>query len=239
MDKNEETSGNTGLKIPVWIVITASVCVVFVIGVLLCIVFYMAGRQSAMNTATPGVSAVNQAMSGSNSVPDFFSGKNSSPAAVEAPPPYQELPVNGSAAVPAEKNAGASDRQSVENYFLQLEAIGAGAKQWQDPNEFAQQMVQSIMSNDFSKFDDFMANYELSISKIDALKAPEACREHKKLMLQVLYGGRSMLSDIRNSVSTGNVEALSGLPARAEDIKQKSQTADNMAKAIKERYGIK
>jgi len=242
--ENEKNSKKT--SIPVWCIVLI-IFLFFSVIILLCVVSFFIGKEFSNKTDShrqfSKITAVQkpryeEEQASLKRVTQSEESSGAYPAVTsQSEKPLISQPAGTFAQTPGSLG-DESEKTRVENYFSQIDLIAESVKNWDDPNVFAQELLKSIMSSDFSSFDDFVLRYDTTISKINQLSAPKDCKEHKKAMMEALTGGKEMLLILRSSIESGDIAAITSLTIKGEEIKRKSEIVERMEKEIKSRYNI-
>lgn len=131
-----------------------------------------------------------------------------------------------------------NDRERVRQYVYDMEMVLSSGKSWTDPNDFAGKIVQSIMKQDYSDFDMLVENMEKLKARASAVQAFGDCIEHKQAVVHSFDMSLDILKKVRSAVSQGDVSTLTTLNEDSDRIKAASRKADDLMKAIKEKYDL-
>ena len=131
-----------------------------------------------------------------------------------------------------------SGKEAVKNYFMELELKLAGSKSWTDPNQFAEQLLKSAMSGDFSDLNDLTGNMRKVANDVANMSVPAECAEHRDSVVASLNDSIRILEKVRRGIEEGDMQIIMSLTAEAESIKSSAQRSDELMKQLKSKYGI-
>lgn len=143
------------------------------------------------------------------------------PAVAEAPPPVD----------PAE-------REQVSRYFQALEASVGGAAAWQDPQGMANSVLEQGAQGDSSGFDRLLHASRQALARVQAVPAPESCRQHHQLTVQIMESGLGLLQRMRQATLSGDSSALMALAAEGQELQARVQRLEALQTSLKGRYGL-
>ena len=231
-----ETGSKKG-GIPVWCIVLI-IFLLFVSMVLFCVVAFFIGKEFASknNTAKQNIPIVaTQNTQGNHpSQTQSYTSQTFQPQSQA----ISQSPNQGVQNTQNTQNNNNADRAKVVNYFEQMDLIGEQSKQFEDPNAFATEMAQGIVSGDFSTLDSLISSIDDIIVKAQQLSTPPDCVEHKKASIEILENTKDLLVSLRQSVANNDMSALSSIQARGENAKLKAEQVNQMEKDIKAKYGI-
>ena len=131
-----------------------------------------------------------------------------------------------------------SGKEAVKKYFIDLESKLSGGKTWSDPNQFAEQLLRSAMSGDFSELNDLTGNMTKITNEIENMNVPIECVEHRNSVVESLRYSTNVLTKVKNGIDNGDVQMILSLTADAEKIKSTAEKSDRLMKELKSKYGF-
>ncbi|HEY4002354.1 MAG TPA: hypothetical protein VGO93_26015 [Candidatus Xenobia bacterium] len=212
--------------------------VVLLVGSLVGLAFLL-GRQTA--SPPPPVAAVAPAPS---STPPPA-------AAVSTETPPVETPASGAAARPEVSPAPTPVRpkpkhvvprsspvaKAVAAYFAAVDSIDQG-QLTDDPQKFANQVVQGAMSGDMSGMDKLIREAEKGRSKLRALTPPDPCRHYHRDSLAVVEESLHLLHAMEQALKTNDANALATMAGEAQTMQSRSQALKDQEADLKSAYSV-
>lgn len=131
-----------------------------------------------------------------------------------------------------------SGKEAVKNYFMDLEFKMAGSKTWSDPNQFAEQLLKSAMSGDFSDLNELTSNMRRIANDVSNMSVPAECAEHRDSVVASLNDSIRILEKVRRGIEEGDMQIIMSLTAEAESIKTNAQKSDELMKSLKAKYDL-
>lgn len=131
-----------------------------------------------------------------------------------------------------------SGKEAVKNYFMELELKLAGSKTWSDPNQFAEQLLKSAMSGDFSDLNELTTNMKRVANDISRMNVPAECAEHRDAVVNSLNDSISILNKVKRGINEGDMQIIMSLTAEADRIKASAGRSDELMKQLKLKYDI-
>lgn len=131
-----------------------------------------------------------------------------------------------------------SGKEAVKNYFMELELKLAGSKTWSDPNQFAEQLLKSAMSGDFSDLNELTTNMKRVANDISRMSVPAECAEHRDAVVNSLNDSISILNKVKRGINEGDMQIIMSLTAEADRIKASAGRSDELMKQLKLKYDI-
>ena len=131
-----------------------------------------------------------------------------------------------------------SGKEAVKNYFMELELKLAGSKTWSDPNQFAEQLLKSAMSGDFSDLNELTANMKRVANDISRMSVPAECAEHRDAVVNSLNDSISILNKVKRGINEGDMNIIMSLTSEADRIKASAGRTDELMKQIKSKKDI-
>lgn len=128
------------------------------------------------------------------------------------------------------------DRQQIAAYFTQvdrIEDLGAG-----DPQSFANSMVQSMSSGDFSGFDDLLMKARTQRQRLQSIAPPRACVEHHRLALTLSGDSVAMLERLKAAMVKGDTTALLTIASEGHTLETQANQLKAMGETIKRQAGF-
>jgi|GEM_PF-3809083 len=173
-----------------------------------------------------------QPFSAPSSSPAFFPQSRQTPQMPQAlqsspPPPAGPTPFNAPAI---------AEKETVRNYFQQMDDIGSSEEMSGNLNEMASIMVQGAFKGDFSSIDDLIARCRRLQGQVQALVVPPPCTEFHRRTLEVMDGSIRLYEDLKKLIQKGDLSGLSRLTAQANSLKGAAKELENMQKEILSRY---
>ena len=217
--------------IPTWCIVLI-VFLLFIIIILFCVVSFFLGREFA-----PKNNEIKQpiAITATQKPQVIYPDKTQQPTPTQNPTLPQNSEPEALPVHPVNINA---EKTKVVDYFSQMDLIAQENKQFDDPNTFAMEMAQGVVSGNFSSLDSLVSSLDDIIAKAKQLSAPTDCVEHKKASIEVLEKSKDMLLIIRESIVNGDMAALASIQMKGEESKLKAEQINEMEKKIKAKYGI-
>jgi len=223
------------------------------LGLALLAVAYLLGRVSATPAAvTAAAPARDLAPSQSASAPpeipatlppaslEFGASPLPVPEPVVYPPAGREAdPISPPASGPASGgplSPPSPDRPQIAAYFNQidrLEDMGGG-----DPQTFANSIVQSMSSGDFSGFDDLLAKARTQRQRLQSIAPPRACVEHHRLALALSTDSVAMLERLKAALVKGDTTGLLTVAAEGRTLETQANQLKAMGEAIRRQAGL-
>jgi hypothetical protein len=152
-------------------------------------------------------------------------------------PPGTEVAPTSAAAAPTGLAAPRSaDRQQIAAYFNQidrLEDVGTG-----DPQAFANSMLQSMTSGDYSGFDDLLTKAKTQRQRLLSIPAPSACVEHHRLAMALSADSVAMLERLKNALIKGDSTGLMTIATEGRTLEAQANQLKSMGDKIKRQAGL-
>jgi hypothetical protein len=170
------------------------------------------------------------------------------PPAVSAEPTALALriPDNGLLPLPASLGtttpaapspAPSSDKPQIAAYFSEidrLQEMGDGS----DPQSFANTLVQSMSSGDFSGFDDLLAKARTQRQKLQAITPPPACASHHRLAVTLSGDSVAMLERVKAAMVKGDTTALLSISTDGKNLQAQADQLKTLEATIKRQAGL-
>lgn len=118
-----------------------------------------------------------------------------------------------------EPHLSAAEKDSIRRYFAQVDAVMADTGALEDPNAFATELLQQSMQGDNSGFESLLNTAKAALGKMQAIKAPAACKEHHQLMVSQLKEGVTLLRSVQSAATTGDTSVLASLALQGKDMR--------------------
>jgi len=137
----------------------------------------------------------------------------------------------------APRSAAPADQPQIAAYFGQvdrLEDMGGGS----DPQSFANTLVQSMSSGDFSGFDDLLAKARAQRQRLQAIAPPKACVEHHRLALALSGDSVAMLERVKAAMVKGDTTALLSISTDAKALETQANQLKSLSESIKRQAGL-
>jgi hypothetical protein len=217
------------------------------LGAALLAIAFLVGRMSA-KPAVVAVAAPPPVMTPSTSTPAELSPEPSAATFPVAP----SLPASPTSATPSTETAllpgappppasipGSSpspDRAQIVAYFNQidrLEDMGAG-----DPQAFANSMVQSMSSGDFSGFDTLLSKARTQRQRLLSITPPRMCVDHHRLALTLSGDSVAMLERLKAAMVKGDATALLTIATEGHTLETQANQLKALGENIKRQAGI-
>jgi hypothetical protein len=150
------------------------------------------------------------------------------------PGPATEIAQNSAAEAP--RSSAAAERPQITSYFAQIERLsdmGAG-----DPQAFANSMLQSVTSGDFSGFDDLLSKARSQRQRLLSVTPPPACREYHRLALTLSGDSVAMLERLRTALGKGDTTALMTMATEGRTLEIQANQLKSMGEGIKQQAGL-
>jgi hypothetical protein len=150
------------------------------------------------------------------------------------PGPGSEIAPNSAPEPP--RSSAAAERQQIASYFARierLEDVGTG-----DPQAFANSMLQSMTSGDFSGFDDLLSKAESQRQRLVSITPPRACREHHRLALALSGDSVAMLERLKTALGKGDTTALLAMASQGRTLETQATQLKSMGEEIKRQAGL-
>ena len=159
--------------------------------------------------------------------------------ASQVAPPSAAVPAPAPVAV-AEAPAAVdpAEREQVSHYFRALEASVGGAAAWQDPQGMANSVLEQGAQGDSSGFDRLLHASRQALARVQAVPAPESCRQHHQLTVQIMESGLGLLQRMRQATLSGDSSALMALAAEGQELQARVQRLEALQAGLKSRYGL-
>jgi len=162
--------------------------------------------------------------------PAFALPRDTSSPLSSAPPPMPVSPAGNPL------SPGAAEKQQVASYFEKIEQaadMGAG-----DPQAFANSLMQSVSSGDFSEFDALLVKARNQRQRVQAMAPPRSCSEHHKLALTLAGDSVAMLEKLKAALMKGDSTALLSIASEGKALESKTNELKAMGDAIKRQAGL-
>jgi hypothetical protein len=130
-----------------------------------------------------------------------------------------------------------SDRPQIVAYFAEidrLQEMGDGT----DPQSFANTLVQSMSSGDFSGFDDLLAKARTQRQKLQAITPPPACASHHRLAVTLSGDSVAMLERVKAAMVKGDTTALLSISTDGKNLQAQADQLKTLEATIKRQAGI-
>lgn len=136
------------------------------------------------------------------------------------------------------RNPGSSSttRQTVAAYFTEVDRaddLGAG-----DPQAFAQALMKSVSTGDFSGFDDLIGKAGAQRDRFRALAPPPSCVEHHRLALSLANESVAMLQKMRGALVQNDTQTLLAMATQGQTLETKAKQLKAMGDALKQQAGM-
>jgi hypothetical protein len=128
------------------------------------------------------------------------------------------------------------ERQQIASYFAEverLEELGGD-----DPQAFANSMLQSVSSGDFSGFDDLLAKARDQRQRLLPITPPPACLDHHRLALMLSGDSVTMLERLKAALVKGDTTALMTMATEGRALERQANQLKSMGEAIKRQAGL-
>ena len=144
----------------------------------------------------------------------------------EVPPP--QLP---GSVVSAPTGASSSAREAVRAYFREIEKYDdMGAS---NPQDFANSLMTSVTSGDYSGFDTLLAKARQQRDHLRGLRPPPSCEEHHRLSLSLAEDSAKMLERLRTSLQGGDPAGLMSMMGEAREMESRLNVLKTLTATIK------
>ena len=81
-------------------------------------------------------------------------------------------------------------------------------------------------------FDDLISDTERMQNEMAAIEPPPECRAYHRESLQTLEDSKEILETMRDSITSGNIQALTQITQRAGVIQSRAKTLDTLRQQI-------
>ncbi len=147
------------------------------------------------------------------------------PKVVSAPKVKRPVPTAKPAAESPQAAAAQADvspgrNDSIRRYLAQIDEITAGTTSLNDPQGFATQLLQQSLGGDNSGFDQLLQSGKAALTKLQAVNAPQACKEHHRLSVSQLRTALSLLQEVQSATTSMDTGALSALSLQGKGLER-------------------
>jgi len=125
----------------------------------------------------------------------------------------------------------------VADYFAVLDTVQEG-KLADNPQSFAQELLQSAMGGDVSGLDRIIRQLEEGRAKTLAVAPPASCREFHRGSLALADESLQVMRSMRTALASKDLSALAAIGQRAQSLKARAEDLDRRERAIKRQYGL-
>lgn len=157
-----------------------------------------------------------------------------SPRTAVSAPSFQNTPAQIPPATQA--SAQSPERQQVAAYFAAVDRVGDMGSG--DPQAFANSLMQSVSSGDFSGFDDLLAKSRAQRDQLRALTPPKACSEHHRLALSLSNDSVSMMERLKTALMKGDATSLMTMATEGQTLEAQATRLKAMSDVIKRQVGL-
>ncbi len=137
----------------------------------------------------------------------------------------------------AVKHAAAPDAAPVAAYLKAVDAISPG-KLTDDPDRFANELVQGALNGDFSSLNKLVAEAEQTRRRLHALKPPPPCKTYHEHSVALVDDSVRVLKTMASALKTSDPGALQAMAGDAQALQTRAEALKNEEAALKERYGL-
>jgi hypothetical protein len=149
--------------------------------------------------------------------------------------PLPSAVVSAPSGDPPSASAGAG-REAIAAYFRESEKyddMGGG-----DPQEFANSLMKSVTSGDYSGFDALLTKARQQRDHLRGVKPPAACAEHYRLATSLSDDSVRMLERLRSSLKGGDPTGLMSMMGEARAMEARLNELKALTASIKTTAGI-
>ncbi len=137
------------------------------------------------------------------------------------------------------RDDSSDEAEAVRQYFDDLDRAASSVPSGVDPEAMAGQLLEQIMTGDFSGLDDLAATQQLVIDNIKQVHTPRPCKEHHRRTVATMEGGRDMLSDMRTALETEDMTKIMFMAMQAQTLMSDAEEVDRLGEELKQKYGIR
>jgi hypothetical protein len=129
-------------------------------------------------------------------------------------------------------------KQQITDYMYNVDGVLKETKTWNNPEQFAQELIGSTLKGDPSGFNNLIAAYETSKSKLMALSVPKECQEYHSSCIDLIDKGTGMLGKLKMAINSQDMNQIMGIQKEAVLLEQQAKAVDKISAKLFKEYDI-
>jgi len=145
---------------------------------------------------------------------------------------------NGQEQNTGQKQIDPKVKQEITDYLYSVDGILKETKTWSNPQQFAQDLINSTLKGDPSGFNNLIAAYETSKNKLNGLIVPKECQTYHNECIALIDDGIVMLGKLKVAINSQDVSQVMGIQKEATALEQQAKAVDKISAKLFQEYDI-